>query len=797
MWIRQCASLKSVLFLSLLILSFFPQRILAADAIERVKSASFESVVLNIILNEEQKGEMFVKITEDGDFLIKVDDLKNIGFIRPDGVTMEIGGEPYISIKSMQQVESIFNEKDLSLIITAAPELLPKSTIDLLSQRQLNVYYPTGNSAFLNYRLNYNDSDSTGGVSNITNQLGIRLKDVLFLSDSSYTKTENDERLVRLMSNMTYDRRDDMQRIVAGDLFASSGELGSSLNIGGIGFSKVYRINPYFAKNPMLTLSGLISLPSEVEIYLNGVSIKKEKLSPGEFELKNISYYGGAGLVEVVIRDSFGREQRIKYPYYFTDLLLKKGLHEYSYNIGVLRERFGAESNSYGDRVFSAFHRYGVRDLLTVGGRAEGTTKGLYNLGPQLAYNIYNSGVVTLSLAASKDDADKSGFGWSLDYGYQGGRLSTRFMTRNFTEDYTTISSNLSTEKTKGEYAAGVGYGTASSGNISVDFFTTIKYVGTDKQATTVGYSRNLSKLLSGYITYRNVREQEAYNEFFVGLNYYSDGDLMITSNYRSSKDDKTAQVQAQKSLPVGEGMGYRATIERTDNAEGANYKFNPLLQYSTRYGLYEGEFRENYYETGNRSESYQLSASGAIVYVGRTFGLIRPVTDSFGMVEVGDIKGIRVYQGGLEVGKTDSSGKVFVPNLSSYFDNSISIEDKDITLDYMIPEVRKYVSPPFRSGAYINFDVSRFQAVTGKLHIKSDKEMKDVEFYEIRLLVGEKDITFPTGKGGEFYIENIRAGQYQARFDYKDKACLFSISVPESDETIIDIGDVVCEDIQ
>lgn len=86
----------------------------------------------------------------------------------------------------------------------------------------------------MNYRLNYYDADSSGGASNITNQLGIRLKDVLFISDSSYTKMENDERLVRLMSNLTYDRRDDMQRIVAGDLFASSGELGSSLNIGGL-----------------------------------------------------------------------------------------------------------------------------------------------------------------------------------------------------------------------------------------------------------------------------------------------------------------------------------------------------------------------------------------------------------------------------------------------------------------------------------------------------------------------------------------------------------------------------------
>lgn len=161
----------------------------------------------------------------------------------------------------------------------------------------------------------------------------------------------------------------------------------------------------------------------------------------------------------MVIRDSFGREQRIKYPFYFTDLLLKKGLHEYSYNVGFLRERFGSESNSYSDRVFSAFHRYGVSDLLTVGVRTEGTTKGLYNFGPQLAYNIYNSGILTLSLSESKNDADKSGFAWSLDYGYQGKRLSTRFMTRSFTENYTTISSGLSTEKQRPNMPLGLDTG--------------------------------------------------------------------------------------------------------------------------------------------------------------------------------------------------------------------------------------------------------------------------------------------------------------------------------------------------
>ena len=84
----------------------------------------------------------------------------------------------------------------------------------------------------------------------------------------------------------------------------------------------------------------------------------------------------------VVIKDPFGREQRIVYPFYFAETLLEKGLHEYSYNVGFLRRKFGEESDRYGPIAFSAFHNYGLSDRVTLGGRGEGTGDGA-NLGPQ------------------------------------------------------------------------------------------------------------------------------------------------------------------------------------------------------------------------------------------------------------------------------------------------------------------------------------------------------------------------------------------------------------------------------
>lgn len=784
------------------------------------QSEAAETAILSITLNSEPKGELFVNLTDDGDFLIKEEDLKGMGFREFIGRVVDISGERYISLRSMRGVEFVFNEKEVSLEITASPDLLPKMAIDFISKRPADVYYPKDNSAFLNYGLNYSKSAPSDIESfNVNNQLGIRAGDFLLLSDSAYTKSEGDEDLVRLLSNITYDRREDMQRTIIGDNFASSGDLGSSINIGGISYSKVYTINPYFIKYPTLELSGLISLPSEVEVYLNGILLRREKLSPGEFDLKNISYYGGAGLVEIVIIDPFGRRQRVSHPFYLTDLLLKKGLHEYSYNIGFIREEFGVESNQYTDPAFSAFHRYGISDNLTIGLRGEGTN-GLYNFGPQLSYNSNNAGIFTISLSNSINDREGTGFAGSLSHSYYGRSINARLLLRGFTRDYLTITTDPASEKTRYEAAAGIGHSDKDIGSISLDYTTTESYEDSRKQEVAATYSRNLSDNLSAFVTVKNtaISNQETANEFFVGINYYMGGNTTLSSNYQRGDDADVEMVQVQKNPPIGEGLGYRVSLQRTGSEE-TSYRLNPDLRYNSRYGIYEGEYRGDYSETGDVGEFYQVSASGGIAYIGKTMGFSRPFYDSFGLVKVGEVEGVRVYHNNQEIGRTDSTGKIFVPTMASYYDNQISINDKDIPLNYYISKVSEYVSPPLRSGSCVIFDVTNVQAIAGTLKMKEDGAVKPVEFHDVTIKVGDKDILFPTGRGGEFYFENvlpeeirdsyghkgcsylteetklpvIKSGTYKASFEYAGRTCSFNVVIPESDEMIINLGEVLC----
>jgi outer membrane usher protein len=195
-----------------------------------------------------------------------------------------------------------------------------------------------------------------------------------------------------------------------------------------------------------------------------------------------------------------------------------------------------------------------------------------------------------------------------------------------------------------------------------------------------------------------------------------------------------------------------------------------------------------------NNEESYSFSAAGAMTFVGDSVNLTRPVQDSFGVVKVGDLKGVRVYLSNQEIGRTNSSGKVLIPNLGSYYENPISVNDKDIPIEYTVSEVMKYVSPPLRSGSYIEFGATKIQSFIGMLKVRINGEVKPVEFIEFRLRVDGKELLSPTGKGGEFYLENIKPGMYKGSFKYLEKTYSFDLTIPRSEEVIVDLGEIICE---
>lgn len=754
-----------------------------------------ETIVVTINMNQRAKGDYFIVATADSDFLLRLVDLKSMGLVEVPARKIKRDGELYVSLKSILGARFKFHEDTLTLDLEVPPSLLPVTTIDYMPERHPNVVY-TGDedSVFVNYRLNYIGGESLEFQSmELANEIGLRTRNLLFTTDSTYTRTPGHDRFVRLESSVTFDDRASMRRLKFGDFFASSGELASSLNMGGLSLAKVYRIDPYFVRQPMFNTTGVTSVPSDVEVYLDGMLIKRERLYPGRFELKNISSYSGASDIEILIRDAFGKVKRISHPFYFTNTVLAKDLHEYSYNVGVLREEFGTRSNRYGDGVLSVFHRFGVTDTLTAGFEAEATS-GIQNMGAAASYLSNRFGVTNMAARLSSDRGSGSGVAGLISHSYQERNMGARFLLKGFSRDFATVDTALSIDRSKFEAGASVSYGSARTGTVSADYTTVEKHNGGTRKTFAARYSRTVTRNATLYTTYKNIVDDGvANNELFVVLTINPWKETFASASWKIDRNSNREELQVMKKAPFGEGYGYRAIYSRTEEEGVTTSVLTPYLQYNGRYGIYTAEYRSQESAAAS-NEGYEFTAAGGLAYVGGVLGASRPVTDSFGVVRVGDMQGVKVYSNNQEVGRTNSRGEVFVSELSSYYDNHISIDASSIPIDYSISGVKKIISPALRSGTVVEFKVERIRAVTGVITVRSDDRARGAELYEAALDADGREVVFPTGLGGEFYIENIGPGTHRGRIMTETGICTFNLNVPDNDETITDLGEVACE---
>src|SRR6185295_14046787 len=128
----------------------------------------------------------------------------------------------------------------------------------------------------------------------------------------------------------------------------------------------------------------------------------------GPFSIQDLPVVTGRGEARLVVRDLLGREQVIVQPYYASPRLLQQGLHEYSYEIGAIREDFGISSNHYGRAMAVGLHRLGITDRLTGEVRVE-LLRDQQTLGTAGAWLWPDIGVFTASLAGSHADRGAGG----------------------------------------------------------------------------------------------------------------------------------------------------------------------------------------------------------------------------------------------------------------------------------------------------------------------------------------------------------------------------------------------------
>ena len=783
-------------------IALFAGRWLAALALALVAlcaRADYEPLILDLVVNEQRRGEFTLFRDELGEFHLKLDDLAALGLAESaaHGRHARIGSVAVVALRSLAPQRVHFDEKRLRLEIALAPSLLLKKEFDLAPRRPGKAAEPADASAFLNYRVSAAGDDSGAPLRlAVATELALRSGPFLLRHESMLRRENGNVRGVRFATQLVHDSPATQQRFILGDHTATSGELGSTLAVGGVSFAKAFQLSPHTIRQPLAGFAGTVSTPSQVEVRVAGATVFREQVGPGPFELRNIAQFGGARDVEVVVRDALGREQSLGFPYYFSDQSLRAGLHDYNYSAGALREDLGVRSNRYGPLVLSGFHRYGLSDRLTVGVRGE-AAPGLWNLGPSLLYRDDRFGVFSASVAASEHDG-RRGLATSFGYLYQSPRVSLRALGRRYSDHYAVAQDRIAPALLRSERGAGVTFTQPGWGALSIDRTLTQRRPGAtgemaDGAVTRLGYSYSVGASGSLFTSFSRLGGARRSSEFFVGVMVTLDRTQSLNlSSRRDQNGSATHSTQLVKAVPLGEGVGYRV---RAETSSPGGERVAPFVQYNARNASYtlDGEAVSS---RGAGAKRLEAAMAGALTRVGGQWDATRQINDSFVAVQLGaPVPGVRVYSNNQEIGRTDAGGRLVVPHVGSYYETQIAIDEKDVPLEYSIGELRRLIAPAFRSGSQVAFDVRRLSAVEGLIRVPARGALVPADSVTGQLQAGAQAIEFTTARDGRYYIENLPPGRYDATLAYEGKACRFTLNVPESTGTIAELPPVnACE---
>jgi outer membrane usher protein len=265
----------------------------------------------------------------------------------------------------------------------------------------------------------------------------------------------------------------------------------------------------------------------------------------------------------------------------------------------------------------------------------------------------------------------------------------------------------------------------------------------------------------------------------FASLLYSFDGQTFAGADVASTRSGGSTSTALgatlQRSLPIGEGYGYRlrATTDEQYVAGGV---------YAGPYGRYSAEVARQFGQTAARG-----NVAGGVGTIGGSAFASRPIVDSFALVQVDGVPGVRVTQNGNFAGSTDDNGRLVITQLSPYMATRVTIDDRDLPIEVTLPARERQVAPYFRSGAIVDFAARRLANALVEVRLPDGTALPAGSLVQRE---GGKS-SYPVGDGGLVFIDDfVGAAPYVAQ--WSGGRCRFVVDAPQAD-VMPRYGPVVC----
>ncbi|MGD0822872.1 MAG: hypothetical protein ABSA71_19250 [Desulfomonilia bacterium] len=600
---------------------------------------------------------------------------------------------------------------------------------------------------------------------------------------------------------LVYDNPKDLLRYSAGDLKYPVEGYQTTFNMGGIGVSRDFSLQPYINAYPVSQFEFYLDTPATVDVWVNETLTGSLHLASGTHDIRDFPFSNGQNDVRIVITDIYNRIQVLRFSFIQDTSLLASGLSQFSYNAGF---RSTIKDNSYryatDEPALSLFYRKGYSDVFTMGGYLQGIPdQGLAGFEGVYAVPLGEFTFDT-ALSAVKDEdqglASKFTFTHKPNPNHTGSdvswQLGIEYLGHGFTRITDTCPNDTASLNLSSYMIIPLGSGFSSGIGAG---YTFARGDDASNQYTLSGslnktWCKNLNSNLT--VQYKRDRDGKINTDVFFGLVWMFSNQSLAVSMASGGRHNMQWDYNQSSSVPE------KVYATASENHDSSQDQYEAKLGYVGNRGIVElSQTHEDLHYQENRYHTNQtdITLQSALVYVDGNWALSRPVSQGFVLVKgVKNLQDSEIAINPSSDGYQAVSGRydpAVLPSLTPYNVKKVEVQPLDPPPGYLVEKPFFTLFPTYKCGYALYVGSDSMVVVIGSLVVGTSGEPFGHQSIEIVSLNDPKAAPLQTftNRKGQFQLLGLKPGNYEIRPDESSRMGTVTFQIPEGTEGIYRIG--------
>ena len=586
-------------------------------------------------------------------------------------------------------------------------------------------------------------------------------------------------------------------QLTAGDSTAPA-EVFDSIPFRGLQLASDDDMLPDSLKGYAPVVRGIARTNAQVIVRQNGYQIYQNYVAPGAFEITDMYPTGGAGDLDVTVKEADGSEQRFTVPFASLPVLQREGRLKYALTGGQYRSYDGSVKKTPFAQLTGI---YGLSHGFTIYGGVQESSK-YQSLAAGLGINMGEIGAVsadvTQAWATPKDQQKADGQSWRVRYSKNFVETGTNFAIAGYryaTSGYYDMqeildsygNSNALSDRRKNRseltlnQSLGSGNGTLSLSAMREDYWNSSQSMSSYSAGYNNGW-RGISYGLT-YTYSQNVRASryssvKSYDkDHIVAFNVSIPLEKFLPSTWANysvsdSKNNGTTHSLGLSGMAL-ENNALNWNVQQGYSTEGVGYTGSMNASYKGTYG--EATAGYGYDKNSNR---LNYGVQGGIIAHGDGVTFSQQLGETNVLVKAPGAKGVDVQnQNGA---RTDYRGYTAISNVTPFRKNTVVLGTENLPDDIELELTSQTVIPTRGAVSRAHYSANvGLRALMTLMQVNGNP----VPFGAI-VNVSEKAEGFIVGDGGQVYLTGLAgSGNIQAKWgDKPNEKCraAYLLNAPE-----------------